>query len=88
MKCNEVELRYGLIGLRWGEFNKMYELVKYHTGGGCHVLAFFERTSDSYNMRTVGNRFFEEGERALFVAELGMRLLETVALRDEESQDE
>lgn len=40
------------------------ELVKYDENGTCYTVAVWERTKEGWEMRSVGNRFFElfEGE--------------------------
>lgn len=56
-------MRLGKIGFRWGEMNQKYELVSYHDNGTTHhVIAFFERHKEGYDMHTVGDRFFQDND--------------------------
>ena len=72
-------MRKGKIGFQWGEHNGKWELVNYQTGtsGNHYVIAFFDKGKEGYDMRTVGNRFFED-EDALFVAKQAMLFLEVL----------
>lgn len=57
-------MRRGDIEFRWSDCNNAHELVKWQTperfGRTCYVIAFFDRTQEGYNMRTIGDRFFED----------------------------
>ena len=57
-------MRFRDVEFRWSEFNKKYELVKWFKDSNdkelCYVLAFFDETKEGYDMRTVGDRFFED----------------------------
>ena len=57
-------MRFRDTEFRWCEFNKKYELVKWYKDCNqkelCYVLAFFDETKEGYDMRTVGDRFFED----------------------------
>jgi len=54
-------MRKGNIGLRWGAINQKYELVKYWGDSEHHhVVAFFEKHKEGYDLRTIGERFFED----------------------------
>jgi hypothetical protein len=58
-------MRFRNIEFRWSNCNKSYELVKWHKDNGsekeyCCVISFFDKTKEGYDMRTVGNRFFED----------------------------
>jgi hypothetical protein len=64
-------MRFRNIEFRWSTFNNKYELVSWHkdfqikeTGTYeqkeiCYVIAFFDKDKEGYDMRTVGDRFFE-----------------------------
>lgn len=56
-------MRFRDIEFRWCKINNKYELVKWNNPpheNTCYVLAFFDETKEGYDMRTVGNRFFED----------------------------
>ena len=56
-------MRMRNIEFRWCELNKKYELVCWNNPpheNTCYVLAFFDETKESYDMRTVSDRFFED----------------------------
>jgi len=67
-------MRFRNIEFRWSEANNKYELVSWYpnldwqikeTGTyeqkeHCCVVAFFDKGKEGYDMRTVGDRFFED----------------------------
>lgn len=57
-------MRFRNVEFRWSQINKKYELVKWYKDRNekefCYVVAFFDETKEGYDMRTVGNRFFED----------------------------
>ena len=57
-------MRFRDIEFRWSKINNKYELVKWYKDcidkELCYVIAFFDETKEGYDMRTVGNRFFED----------------------------
>lgn len=61
-------MRFRDVEFRWSNCNKKYELVKWYKDVGlledkelCYVIAFFDETKEGYyDLRTVGNRFFED----------------------------
>ena len=61
-------MRFRNIEFRWSDANKKHELVKWNTptedsffkDPTCYVIAFFDQTKEGYDMRTIGNRFFED----------------------------
>ena len=61
-------MRFRNIEFRWSETNNTYELVKWcklkvdgcEGRDYCYVVAFFDKGKEGYDMRTVGNRFFED----------------------------
>ena len=52
MKLNDIEFRFS-------EGCNTYELIKW-SAGYCYVIAFFYRNDEGYDMRTIGERFFED----------------------------
>jgi len=56
-------MRFRDVEFRWSKFNNKYELVKWNQpphDNTCYVIAFFDETKEGYDMRTVGDRFFED----------------------------
>ena len=57
-------MRFRDIEFRWNIYNKKNELVKWYKntndGEHCYVIAFFDKDKEGYDMRTVGDRFFED----------------------------
>ena len=61
-------MRFRNVEFRWCKFNKKYELVKWQKSkidgceerDYCYVVAFFDKGKEGYDMRTVGDRFFED----------------------------
>ena len=77
-------MRLGKIGFQWGELNQKYELVSYHDDGQTHhVIAFFEKHREGYDMRTVGDRFFQDDD-AWIVGKHAMMFLEEVFRKETE----
>jgi hypothetical protein len=52
-------MRFRDIEFRWSKCNNKYELVKWY-GETCCVVAFFDKNKEGYDMRTIGDRFFED----------------------------
>ena len=70
-------MRFRDIEFRWCDFNKKYELVKWNNpphDNTCYVVAFFDEDKEGYNMRTVGDRFFEDKD-AWFVGKHALAFL-------------
>jgi len=57
-------MRFRNIEFRWSTCNNKHELIKWFDndkgGENCYVIAFFDKTKEGYDMRTVGDRFFED----------------------------
>ncbi len=56
-------MRIRNVELLWSPLNRKHELVKWQKCNGndsCYVIAFFDKTRDGYDMRTVDDRFFED----------------------------
>jgi hypothetical protein len=43
----------------------------------CYVVAFFDKDKECYNMRTIGDRFFEDKD-AFVVAKYGLEFLNAI----------
>lgn len=57
-------MRFRDVEFRWCKGSNIYELVKWYKGAAnteyCCAIAFFDETKEGYDMRTVGDRFFED----------------------------
>ena len=56
-------MRFRNIEFRWSTYNKKHELVKWYKvedRNYCYVVAFFDKTKEGYDMRTISSRFFED----------------------------
>ena len=82
-------MRFRNIEFRWGETNNKYELIQWYkihqieeTGTyeqkeHCCVVAFFDKTKEGYDMRTIGDRFFEDKD-AWVVGKYGLEFLNEI----------
>jgi hypothetical protein len=82
-------MRFRNIEFRWSKGNNKYELVRWYShnsGESCCVVAFFDRNKEGYyDLRTIGNRFFEDKD-AFIVGKHAIEFLNAMSqqLRDEE----
>ena len=57
-------MRFRDVEFRWSKCNNKYELVKWYKDSNdkelCYVVAFFDETKEGYDLRTIGDRFFED----------------------------
>ena len=74
-------MRFRNIEFRWSKCNNKYELVRFYRDGEdkeyCYVIAFFDKDKESYNMRTIGDRFFEDKD-AWVVGKYGLEFLNEI----------
>jgi hypothetical protein len=75
-------MRFRNIEFRWSKCNNTYELVKWYQSNGsgkenCYVIAFFDKDKECYNMRTIGDRFFEDKD-AWVVGKYGLEFLNEI----------
>jgi hypothetical protein len=73
-------MRFRDIEFRWCEVNNKYELVRWHKCEGkeyCYVIAFFNKGKECYDMRTIGDRFFEDKD-AWVVGKYGLEFLNEI----------
>jgi len=75
-------MRFRDIEFRWSTCNKKHELVKWYKPNAedkyneyCYVVAFFDKNKEGYDMRTIGDRFFEDKD-AWVVAKSAMSFLQ------------
>jgi hypothetical protein len=82
-------MRFRNIEFRWSKVNNKYELVKWYThdsGDSCYVVAFFNKSTEGYDMRTIGTRFFEDKD-AWVVGKYGLEFLNAIsAIQKEEDE--
>jgi hypothetical protein len=84
-------MRFRNIEFRWSKCNNKYELVKWYHNNcsgqeNCYVIAFFDKDKECYNMRTVGDRFFEDKD-AFVVAKYGLEFLNAIYYIEKEEED-
>jgi hypothetical protein len=61
-------MKFRNIEFRWSTCNNKYELVRWYKAEVdgceereyCYVVAFFDKGKEGYDMRTIGDRFFED----------------------------
>jgi hypothetical protein len=56
-------MRFRNIEFRWSTYNKKHELIRWYKSeerNYCYVVAFFDKTNEGYDMRTISSRFFED----------------------------
>ena len=83
-------MRFRNIEFRWSTYNKKHELVKWYQSNGseqenCYVIAFFDKDKEGYDMRTIGDRFFEHKD-AWVVGKYALEFLN--AIFDIEKEEE
>ena len=86
-------MRFRNIEFRWSTVNKKYELVQWYKAEVdgceereyCYVIAFFDKGKEGYDMRTIGDRFFEDKD-AWVVGKYALEFLN--AIFDIEKQEE
>ena len=73
-------MRFRNIEFRWNTYNNKQELVKWYKVAErnyCYVVAFFDKTNSGWDMRTVGDRFFEDKD-AFVVGKYGLEFLNKI----------
>lgn len=57
-------MRFRKVEFRWSKYNNKYELVRWYEDSidkeMCYTIAVFDQNKDGYDMRTIGDRFFED----------------------------
>ncbi len=56
-------MRFRNIEFRWSTYNNKHELVKWYKveeRNYCYVIALFDKDNEGYNLKTIGDRFFED----------------------------
>ena len=90
-------MRFRNIEFRWSETNNKYELIQWYKGfqikaTGTYeqeevVVAFFDKGKEGYDMRTVGDRFFEDKD-AWVVGKSAMSFLQDTFQIETEEEEE
>jgi len=73
-------MRFRNIEFRWSKYNNKYELIKWNESPNsdtCYVIAFFDKGKECYDMRTIGDRFFEDKD-AWVVGKYGLEFLNEI----------
>ena len=84
-------MRFRNIEFRWSKVNNKYEIVKWFQRSGsveegCYVIAFFDKDTECYNMRTISDRFFEDKD-AFVVAKYGLEFLNAIYYIEKEEEE-
>jgi hypothetical protein len=88
-------MRFRNIEFRWSTYNKKHELVKWYKTkvdgceerNYCYVIAFFDKTKEGYyDLRTVGDRFFEDKE-AFVVGKHAIEFLNAMSAVEREEEE-
>jgi hypothetical protein len=87
-------MRFRNIEFRWSDANKKHELVKWNTptedsffkDPTCYVIAFFDQTKEGYDMRTIGNRFFEDKD-AWVVGKYALEFLNAIFQIEQDEEE-
>ena len=87
-------MRFRDIEFRWNTYNKKHELVKWYKTkvdgceerNYCYVVAFFDKTKEGWDMRTVGNRFFED-KGAWVVGKHAIEFLNAISAVEREEEE-
>ena len=91
-------MKFRNIEFRWSETNNKYELVQWYKGPQiketgtyeikdyCCVVAFFDKGKEGYDMRTVGDRFFEDKD-AWVVGKYALEFLNAIFQIEKDEED-
>ena len=88
-------MRFRNIEFRWSTCNNKYELVKWYKAEVdgceereyCYVIAFFDKDKEGYyDLRTVGNRFFEDKD-AWVVGKYALEFLNAMSAVEREEEE-
>jgi len=87
-------MRFRDIEFRWSKGNNKYELVRWNTptedsffkDPTCYVIAFFDKDKECYNMRTIGNRFFEDKD-AWVVGKYALEFLNAIFQIEQDEEE-
>ena len=75
-------MRFRKVEFRWSKYNNKYELVRWYEDSidkeMCYTIAFFDQNKEGYDMRTIGDRFFED-EDAWIVGKHALAFLNDIS---------
>jgi len=82
-------MRFRNIEFRWSKCNNKYELVRWRQNPNsetCYVIAFFDKDKECYNMRTIGDRFFEDKD-AWVVGKYALEFLNAIFQIEQDEEE-
>jgi hypothetical protein len=82
-------MRFRNVEFRWSKSNNKYELVRWRQNPNsetCCVVAFFNKSTEGYDMETIGNRFFEDKD-AFVVAKYGLEFLNAIFQIEQDEEE-
>jgi hypothetical protein len=82
-------MRFRNIEFRWSKCNNKYELVRWYShnsGESCCVVAFFDRNKEGYDMRTIGDSFFDDKD-AFVVGKYALGFLNAIFQIEQEEEE-
>jgi len=88
-------MRFRDIEFRWSPVNNKYELVKWYEAEVdgcnkkkvlCYVIAFFDKTKEGYDMRTIGDSFFDDKD-AFVVGKYALGFLNAIFQIEQEEEE-
>ena len=82
-------MRFRDIEFRWSKGNNKYELVRWYShnsGESCCVVAFFDRNKEGYDMRTIGDSFFDDKD-AFVVGKYALGFLNAIFQIEQEEEE-
>ena len=83
-------MRFRKIEFRFSKYNNKYELVSWYEyadgGENCYTIAFFDKNKEGYDMRTIGNRFFEDKD-AWVVGKYALEFLNAIFQIEQDEEE-
>jgi hypothetical protein len=83
-------MRFRKIEFRFSKYNNKYELVSWYEyadgGENCYTIAFFDNNKEGYDMRTIGNRFFEDKD-AWVVGKYALEFLNAICKIEQDEEE-
>jgi len=83
-------MRFRKVEFRWSKYNNKYELVRWYEDSidkeMCYTIAVFDKDKEGYDMRTIGNRFFEDKD-AWVVGKYGLEFLNAIFQIEQDEEE-
>jgi len=83
-------MRFRKVEFRWSKYNNKYELVRWYEDSidkeMCYTIAVFDQNKEGYDMRTIGNRFFEDKD-AWVVGKYGLEFLNAIFQIEQDEEE-